>query len=305
VTERTCDYVIVGAGSAGCVVANRLSADGRHSVLLLEAGPPDTNPWIHIPIGCAKTMFHPTLDWRFHTEPEPQMHGREVYWPRGRTLGGSSSINGLICIRGRREDCDGWAALGNPGWSFEDALPWFRALEHNVRGASAHRGTGGPLRASDIVTRHPLVEAPIGAANELGIPRNHDFDGAAQEGAGHYQLATRRGPAPAGAGRGFRRRPARLRPRHRRHDLPSGRHHEDGPGAGSAGGGRRRAARARLRRPARRRLRHHADVDVRQHRRAGRDDRREGRRPDPAHGARRPRNLRRRRWAAATPISRW
>ena len=187
------DYVIVGAGSAGCVLANRLSADGRHSVLLLEAGPRDTYPWIHIPIGYAKTMFHPVLNWRFYTEPEPTMNGRKIYWPRGRTLGGSSAINGLISIRGQREDYDAWAASGNAGWSYADVLPWFRKLEHNVRGASEFHGADGPLWASDIETRHPLVDAMIAGSEELGIPRNDDFNGATQEGAGYYQLTTRRG----------------------------------------------------------------------------------------------------------------
>jgi choline dehydrogenase len=187
------DYVIVGAGSAGCVLANRLSADGRHRVLLLEAGPPDRNPWIHIPIGYAKTMFHPVLNWRFYTEPDPGMNGRKVYGPRGRTLGGSSSINGLICIRGQREDYDAWAALGNAGWSYAVVLPWFRALEHNVRGEDAFHGADGPLWASDIGEAHPLVDAFVDAAVELGIPRNDDFNGATQEGAGYYQLTTRHG----------------------------------------------------------------------------------------------------------------
>ena len=187
------DYVIVGAGSAGCVLANRLSADGRHSVLLVEAGPRDTYPWIHIPIGYAKTMFHPVLNWGFYTDPQPTMNGRKVYWPRGRTLGGSSAINGLISIRGQHEDYDAWAAAGNNGWSYADVLPWFRKLEHNVRGASEWHGAEGPLWASDIETRHPLVEAMIAGARELGIPPNADFNGATQEGAGYYQLTTRRG----------------------------------------------------------------------------------------------------------------
>ena len=189
----TFDYVIVGAGSAGCVLANRLSQDDRRSVLLLEAGPRDTYPWIHIPIGYAKTMFHPVVNWGFYTEPEPTMNGRKVYWPRGRTLGGSSAINGLIAIRGQREDYDDWAAAGNAGWSFDDVLPWFRKLEHNVRGAGEFHGADGPLWASDIGARHPLVEAMIAGATELGIPRNDDFNGARQEGAGYYQLTTRRG----------------------------------------------------------------------------------------------------------------
>lgn len=187
------DYVIVGAGSAGCVLANRLSEGARHTVLLLEAGPRDTYPWIHIPIGYAKTMFHPVLNWGFYTEPEPTMNGRKVYWPRGRTLGGSSAINGLIVIRGQRADYDGWAASGNAGWRYADVLPWFRKLEHNVRGASEYHGADGPLWASDIGAPHPLVEAMIAGAGELGIPRNDDFNGATQEGAGYYQLSTRRG----------------------------------------------------------------------------------------------------------------
>jgi choline dehydrogenase len=193
VSSTTFDYVIVGAGSAGCVLANRLSAGGRHSVLLLEAGPRDTYPWIHIPIGYAKTMFHPVVNWRFYTDPEPTMNGRRVYWPRGRTLGGSSAINGLISIRGQREDYDGWAAAGNAGWGFDDVLPWFRKLEHNVRGAGEYHGVDGPLWASDIGAPHPLVEAMIDGAAELGIPRNDDFNGARQEGAGYYQLTTRNG----------------------------------------------------------------------------------------------------------------
>jgi len=187
------DYVIVGAGSAGCVLANRLSAGGRHTVLLLEAGPRDIYPWIHVPIGYAKTMFHPVVNWGFYTDPEPTMNGRKVYWPRGRTLGGSSAINGLISIRGQHADYDAWAAAGNAGWSFADVLPWFRMLEHNVRGASEYHGDDGPLWASDIDVPHPLVEAMIAGARELGIPRNDDFNGASQEGAGYYQLSTRRG----------------------------------------------------------------------------------------------------------------
>jgi choline dehydrogenase len=187
------DYVVVGGGTAGCVLANRLSADGRNHVLVLEAGPRDGYPWIHIPIGYAKTMFHPVYNWGFKTEPESGMNGREIYWPRGRTLGGSSAINGLIYIRGQHEDYDHWAALGNTGWSNADGLPYFRKLEHNVRGANDWRGADGPQWASDIGATHELVEALIAAGAELGIPRNDDFNGAAQEGVGYYQLTTRRG----------------------------------------------------------------------------------------------------------------
>jgi choline dehydrogenase len=192
-TAAAYDFVIVGAGSAGCVLANRLSADGRHSVLLLEAGPPDHYPWIHVPIGYAKTMFHPVYNWMFKTEPEPGMNGREVYWPAGRTLGGSSSINGLIYIRGHRADYDHWAALGNPGWSYAEVLPYFRKLEHNVRGASEWHGDDGPLWVSDIRARHPLIEAVIAGAEEIGIARNPDFNGPVQDGVGYYQLTIKHG----------------------------------------------------------------------------------------------------------------
>ncbi|MEO8739971.1 MAG: choline dehydrogenase [Casimicrobiaceae bacterium] len=189
----TYDYIIVGAGSAGCVLANRLSASGAHSVLLLEAGPPDTYPWIHIPIGYAKTMFNPRVNWCFYTEPEAGMNGRKVYWPRGKTLGGSSSINGLIFIRGQREDYDGWAAAGNPGWSYADVLPYFKRLEHAVDGDTRWHGVDGPLWCSPIGRRHELIEAIIAAGGELGIPRNDDFNGATQEGVGYYHLSTRNG----------------------------------------------------------------------------------------------------------------
>ena len=192
-TAGSFDYVIVGAGSAGCVLANRLSADGHYSVLLLEAGPPDTYPWIHVPIGYAKTMFNPSVNWCFHTEPEPGMNGRRIYWPRGKTLGGSSSINGLISIRGQRQDYDGWAAAGNAGWSYADVLPYFRRLEHAPFGDPAFHGIDGPLWCSPIGRKHELIEAVIAGAGELGIPRNDDFNGADQEGAGYYHLSTKRG----------------------------------------------------------------------------------------------------------------
>jgi choline dehydrogenase len=192
-TGGSFDYVIVGAGSAGCVLANRLSSDGRHSVLLLEAGPPDTYPWIHIPIGYAKTMFNPRVNWCFQTEPDPGMNARRIYWPRGKTLGGSSSINGLISIRGQRQDYDRWAAAGNAGWGYADVLPYFRRLEHAPFGDPAFHGTDGPLWCSPIRRRNELIEAVIAGAVELGIPRNDDFNGAAQEGAGYYHLSTRRG----------------------------------------------------------------------------------------------------------------
>ncbi|MFM0130660.1 GMC family oxidoreductase [Paraburkholderia sediminicola] len=190
---RSFDYVVVGAGSAGCVLANRLSENGRYSVCLLEAGPPDRFLWIHIPIGYGKTMFHPVYNWGFYTDPDPNMHDRKLYWPRGRTLGGCSSINGLIYIRGQKEDYDHWAALGNRGWSWKECLPYFRRLEHNELGESPTRGVDGPLWASTIKQRHELVDAFIAASNRLGVPTVDDFNQGDQEGVGYYQLTTRRG----------------------------------------------------------------------------------------------------------------
>jgi choline dehydrogenase len=187
------DYIVVGGGSAGCVLANRLSENGKYSVCLLEAGPPDRNIWIHIPIGYGKTMFHKTLNWGFYTDPDPNMLGRKIYWPRGRTLGGSSSINGLIYIRGQKQDYDRWVEQGNPGWGWEDCLPYFRKLENNDLGPGPTRGTQGPLNASSIKTAHPLVEALVRAGDTLGLRRLQDFNTGDQEGVGYYQLTTRKG----------------------------------------------------------------------------------------------------------------
>jgi choline dehydrogenase len=187
------DYVIVGGGTAGCVLANRLSADARRRVLVLEAGPRDNYLWIHIPIGYGKTMFHPRYNWGFYTEPEPSMHGRRIYWPRGRGLGGSSSINGLIYVRGQPADYDRWAAAGNAGWGWRDVLPYFIRSEDNSRGASPMHGAGGPLACTDIGARHELIDAIIAGAGELGVPRTDDFNAGHQEGVGYYQLFTRHG----------------------------------------------------------------------------------------------------------------
>jgi len=193
VSAATFDYIIVGGGTAGCVLANRLTADGRSRVLMLEAGPRDNYLWIHIPIGYGKTMFHPVYNWGFHTEPEPEMKGRTIYWPRGRGLGGSSSINGLIYVRGQPQDYDAWAEAGNRGWGWHDVLPYFIRSEANQRGASATHGADGPLSCSDIGARHELIEAIINGAGELGVPRTDDFNGGVQEGAGYYQLFTKNG----------------------------------------------------------------------------------------------------------------
>jgi choline dehydrogenase len=190
------DYIVVGAGSAGCVLAARLSEDAATRVLLLEAGPPDSSLWIHLPIGYGKTMWSDKYNWRFSTDPDPHMNGRRIYWPRGKTLGGSSSINGLIYIRGQREDYDHWAALGNTGWGFDDVLPYFAKSEANARGAIPLHGADGPLKVSDIGARHELIEAFIDGAGQIGpssVQRTDDFNGAQQEGAGYFQLTTHRG----------------------------------------------------------------------------------------------------------------
>lgn len=190
---ETFDYVIVGAGSAGCVLANRLTADGRHRVLLLEAGPRDRNPWIHIPLGYGKTMFDSRINWKFESEPVPGLEGRRIKQPRGRVLGGSSSINGLLYVRGQREDFDGWAARGNPGWAYEDVLTFFRRSEDQVRGADHWHATGGELGVADLDAPHPIAEAFIAAGVHQGIARNDDFNGERQEGVGYFQATARGG----------------------------------------------------------------------------------------------------------------
>jgi choline dehydrogenase len=187
------DFIIVGAGSAGCVLANRLTASGRYSVLLLEAGPNNWHPWLHIPLGFGRLFTDRRYNWCYATEPQPECHNRQVIAPRGKVIGGSSSINGLIYIRGQAEDFDHWRQLGNAGWSFEDVLPYFRKAENNERGVDEFHGTGGPLSVSDLRDRHPLAVAYVEAAYQCGYPRNDDFNGAAQEGAGFYQTTMRNG----------------------------------------------------------------------------------------------------------------
>jgi len=187
------DFIVVGAGSAGCAVAARLSEDPATRVLLLEAGGEDRNRWIHIPLGFGKTFADPSVNWCYETEPDPGASNRRVFWPRGKVLGGSSSINGMVYIRGQAEDFDHWRQLGNTGWSFEDVLPYFKRAEHQTRGADAFHGTDGPLCVSDVPDRHPICEAFIQGAMELGFSRNDDFNGATQEGVGYHQTTTRKG----------------------------------------------------------------------------------------------------------------
>jgi choline dehydrogenase len=187
---RVFDYIIVGAGSAGCVLANRITASGRHAVLLLEAGPRDTDPWIHVPLGYGKLFAKKSVNWSYESEPEPTLGGRRIFTPRGKVLGGSSSINGLVYIRGQREDFDGW---GVPGWGYDDLLPYFIRSEDQQRGANPWHGTGGPLAVSDPPDTHELADAFIASAQALGIARNDDFNGATQEGTGYYQATARNG----------------------------------------------------------------------------------------------------------------
>jgi choline dehydrogenase len=208
----TYDYIIVGAGSAGCVLANRLTESGKHSVLLLEAGPRDRNIWIHVPLGYGKLFKATSVNWMYQTEPEPHLNGRSVFQPRGKVLGGSSSINGLLYVRGQHEDYDRWRQRGNAGWGYDDVLPFFRKAEDQQRGPDHYHGAGGPLPVSD--TRHPdpLSQAFVDAAVQAGLPRNPDFNGAAQEGAGWFQTTTRYGRR-ASTARSY------LRPARRRHNL--------------------------------------------------------------------------------------
>jgi choline dehydrogenase len=210
VPSETFDYVIVGGGSAGCVLADRMTASGKHRVLLLEAGGRDRNIWIHIPLGYAKLFADKRVNWLYTSEPEPELNNRRIIQPRGKVLGGSSSINGLLYIRGQPEDFDYWRQLGNTGWSFEDVLPYFRRAEDQQRGEDALHGAGGPLAVSDVCEPHPLCEAFIEAAQQAGFPRNGDFNGPKQEGAGYFQLTARNGrrcSTAVGYLRAARRRP--------------------------------------------------------------------------------------------------
>jgi choline dehydrogenase-like flavoprotein len=207
----TYDIIIVGAGSAGCVLANRLSANGSKRVLLLEAGPSDWHPLIHMPAGIARLANNRRLNWNYRTEPQAQLHDRTLWWPRGKTLGGSSSINAMCYVRGVPGDYDRWAqATGDARWSWEQVLPWFLRSEDNTRGASSLHGSGGPLGVSDLRYRNPLSEVFIDSAVGAGYARNDDFNGTSQDGFGLYQVTQRHGARCSTATAYLR--PAKARP---------------------------------------------------------------------------------------------
>ncbi|MCG7400329.1 GMC family oxidoreductase [Caballeronia zhejiangensis] len=190
---ETYDYIIVGAGSAGCALARRLSDDPGVTVLLLEAGPPAKGFWLSTPAGMARLFRNDRVNWSYFTEPVPTMANRKIYWPRGKVLGGSSSINGMVYIRGHRLDFDHWKSLGNAGWGYDEVLPYFRRMEHNARGGNAYRGAGGPVWISDPVVRHPSSKDFVEAAHRVGIPLTDDVNGELHDGVGFLQYNIRRG----------------------------------------------------------------------------------------------------------------
>ncbi len=187
------DFIIIGAGSAGCVLANRLSEDPKNKVLLMEAGGKDNYPWIHIPVGYFKTMHNPTVDWCYKTEPDETMNNRSIRYPRGKTLGGSSAINGLLYIRGQSRDYDIWRQSGNTGWGWDDVLPYFIKAENQERGKDDYHGVGGPLSVSDQRIQLPLLDEFQSAAEEFGIPKTKDFNTGDNHGCGYFQVTEKDG----------------------------------------------------------------------------------------------------------------
>ena len=205
------DYIIIGAGSAGCVLANRLTADPSKSVLLLEAGPSDKRFYVQMPIGYGKTFYQSTVNWMYTSKASAGLNGRGSYWPRGKTLGGSSSINAMVYVRGHKKDFDDWENAGNPGWSYDDVLPYFKRMESWQHGGDEFRGGDGPLNVSDVSTKlHPLCKHFVAAGEALGFDYNADMNGVKQEGVGYYQLTTHQGQRMSAA-RAYLK-PARKRP---------------------------------------------------------------------------------------------
>jgi len=188
------DYIVIGAGAAGCVLANRLTASGTERLLLLEAGGSDRSPWIQVPIGYGRTFNDPRFNWMYQAEPDPTLDNRSQFWPRGKVLGGSSSINAMVYVRGQPGDFDDWAAAGNPGWSFADVLPYFRKLEDHPFGEPQFHGAGGPVGLSDVsASVHPLCHSFLEACDSLGVARTRDFNGAQPEGSGLWEVTIRDG----------------------------------------------------------------------------------------------------------------
>lgn len=188
------DYIVIGAGSAGCVLADRLSASGKHKVLILEAGGSDNRFWIQTPIGYGKTFYDPSVNWMYMTEPDPGINNQRSYWPRGKVIGGSSSINAMVYIRGQADDYNDWCDLGNPGWGWDDVLPYFKKSETNSDGGNVYRGDSGPLYVNNVSRDyHPLCDTFIEAAKQTGFNYNPDFNGETQEGVGYYQITTKNG----------------------------------------------------------------------------------------------------------------
>jgi choline dehydrogenase len=243
------DYIVVGAGSAGCVLANRLTAGGEHRVLLLEAGGGDRSPWIQVPIGYGRTFNDPRFNWMYQAQPDPALDNRSAHWPRGKVLGGSSSINAMVYVRGQPADFDDWRAAGNPGWSWNELLPYFKKLEDHAWGASEFHGAGGPVHVSDVsASVHPLCATFLQACADVGIEQTRDFNGAQPEGAGLWQVTIKDGVRVSSANAYLRpiRRRANLEVRLRAHAtrvLFSG---SRAVGVEYLRGGARQQARARL-----------------------------------------------------------
>lgn len=221
-TQEAFDYIVVGGGTAGCVVASRLALNSDASVLLLEAGGSDLRPYVQLPIGYARLLFAKSVNWLYETEPDPGLNGRRSFWPRGKVLGGSGSINAMVYMRGLRHDFDDWRALGNAGWGYEDVLPYFMRAEDHDDGDPAYHGRGGPIHVSDVSRDvHPLCDRYLASCEALGFARTDDFNGPQGEGVGIYQINTRNGLRSSSANEHLRRARHRRNLTVRKHVLAS------------------------------------------------------------------------------------